>query len=397
MAKNIFCLSAGHSCYFYRRMQFKDIPGQKAAKEGVLKMWNSNHFPHALMLTGNEGTGGLPMALAIAQYIFCENKTPEDSCGTCPGCQKVKKLEHADLHLSFPTISPKPGTKAMSKYYIQDFREFVKQTPFSSTYDWLQFINAENKQGNITAEECREMIETLNLMSYEGGPKVQVIWRPEYLGKEGNILLKLIEEPPANTYMIFVAEQTEDILATILSRTQIVRLAPIAPNDIAAMLQAKGLADEKRSMQIGYMANGSYDEAIKLLQHAGNDLFPEVKSWFNALFTNNGVAITKFAEQWSKSGREQQKNFLHYIIQLLEQAIRVRYLPQHPPALPPEEADFVQKLAGMNVHVETFNRMVKELTDTIYYIERNAHSKTQLQAVSIRLVYAINNRVMPVL
>lgn len=378
-------------------MLFADIPGQRAAKEGMLNMWKSNHFPHALMLAGNEGTGGLPMALALARYIFCENKQEYDACGQCPSCSKVQKLEHADLHLSFPTVSPKPGTKAMSKYYMQEFRDFVKQTPFNSTYDWLQFIDAENKQGNITAEECREMIDTLNLRSYEGGAKVHIIWRPEYLGKEGNILLKLIEEPPAETYLILVAEDTDDILATILSRTQMVRLAPIPAADIAAILQKRNLADESKALQIGHMADGSYAEALRLLQHTGNDLFQEVRSWFNALFTNNGLAITKFADQWSKAGREQQKNFLHYIVQLLEQTIRTRYLPQHPPALPPAEAEFVQKLAAMNIGLETINSMVKELTDTIYYIERNAHSKTQLHVLSIRLVYIITGRALPVL
>lgn len=378
-------------------MLFADIPGQKTAKQGLLGMWQNNHFPHALLLAGNEGVGGLPMALALARYIFCEDKQAEDACGLCSSCSKVQRLEHADLHLAFPTISPKPGTKAMSKYYMQDFREYVKQTPYSSAYDWLQFINAENKQGNITAEECREIIDTLNLKSYEGGAKVQIIWRPEYLGKEGNILLKLIEEPPADTYLILVAEQTEDILATILSRTQIVRLAPIGAADMAAVLSKKALADDKRALQIGHMANGSYAEALRLLQHAENDLFPEVRNWFNALFTNNGLAITKFADTWSKAGREQQKNFLQYIVQLLEQTLRMRFLPEYPPVLPDGEADFVRKLAGMNISHETINQLVKEITDTTYYIERNAHSKTQLHVLSVKMVYIITNRQLPVL
>lgn len=153
-------------------------------------MWQRDVFPHALMLIGSEGTGGLPMALALAQYVFCENKSATDSCGHCPNCGKVAKLEHADLHLSFPSIPPKPGSKALSKHFHKQFRDFVQQTPYGTTYDWLQFINAENKQGNITAEECRDIIDMLNLKSYEGGSKVQIIWRPEYLGKEGNILLK---------------------------------------------------------------------------------------------------------------------------------------------------------------------------------------------------------------
>ncbi len=376
-------------------MLLSDIVGQDRTKSGLVHMWDNAHFPHALLLVGNEGTGGLPLALALAQYFFCEQKHNNDSCGICSGCRKASRLEHAELHISFPSIPPKPGTKAMSKHYMPDFREFIAQTPYGTTYDWLQFINAENKQGNITAEECREMIDTLNLKSYEGGKKVQLIWRPEYLGKEGNILLKLIEEPPADTIMIFIAEETESVLPTILSRTQIVRLPPLGINDIANALVKRAQTDSKKAMQIATMANGSYTEALRLLQHTQNDLFPDVRNWFNALFTRNGVAVAKFSEDWSKAGREQQKNFLHYIIQLLEQAIRVRYMPAHSPALPAEEAQFVQKLAGMSLPLEVFGNIVEEISKTIYYIERNAHSKTQLHALSVKVMYIIQNRVLP--
>ncbi|RYE21607.1 MAG: hypothetical protein EOP51_15235 [Sphingobacteriales bacterium] len=378
-------------------MLLSEVVGQQQTKNALVHMWDSSHFPHALLLVGNEGTGGLPLALALAQYIYCENKQNGDSCGACPGCRKAGRLEHADLHMSFPSIPPKPGIKAMSKHFLGDFREFIAQTPYGTTYDWLQFINAENKQGNITAEECREIIDSLNLKSYEGGKKVQLIWRPEYLGKEGNILLKLIEEPPADTIMIFIAEETESVLATILSRTQIVRLAPIGVNDLAAALVNRSLADDKKAMQVATMANGSYTEALRLLQHAQNDLFPDVRNWFNALFTRNGVAVAKFSEDWSKAGREQQKNFLHYIIQLLEQAVRVRYMPGHTPSLPAEEAQFVQKLAAMPLPLEVFGNMVEEISKTIYYIERNAHSKTQLHTLSIKVMYIVQNRPLPVL
>ena len=377
-------------------MTFKDVVGQQAAKDGLLKMWDKNVFPHALMITGAEGTGGLPMALALAQYIFCENKTTTDSCGKCAGCSKAAKLEHADLHISFPSIPPKSGTKAMSRYYIQEFREFVQQSPYGTTYDWLQHIEAENKQGNITADECREIIDVLNLKSYEGGRKVLLMWRPEYLGKEGNILLKLIEEPPQDTIMIFVAEDTEDILQTIKSRTQEVRLAPIAAGDIALALTTRSLTDPVRASQVAHIALGNYTEALKLVRQADNDLFPEVRGLFNALFTNNGIAITKWVDEWSKAGREQQKNILQYIIQLLEQAIRVRYNPQAATSLPESEGQFVQKLAGTNISFENFGKMVDTISETSFFIERNAHGKTQLHTLAIKLQHIIQNKLLPV-
>ncbi len=378
-------------------MLFSNVVGQQPAKQGLLKMWHNNVLPHAILITGAEGTGGLSMALALAQYIFCENRGETDSCGKCAGCGKAIKLEHADLHMSFPSIPPsKSGSKAMSRHYIQEFREFIQQSPYGTTYDWLQHINAENKQGNITAEECREIIDVLNLKSYEGGRKVLIMWRPEYLGKEGNILLKLIEEPPADTVLIFVAENQEDILQTIRSRTQEIRLAPIGPAEIAEALSTRSLADPKTASQIAHIAMGSYTEALRLVRQTDNDLFPEVRQLFNSLFTNNGVGISKFADEWSKSGREQQKNFLHYIIQLLEQAIRVRYRPEAPVSLPEAEAQFVKKLAAANISFEGFGEMVKEISETIFYIERNAHSKTQLHALGIRLRHIIHNIAVPV-
>lgn len=373
-------------------MLFSNVVGQKAAKDGLSKMWHNNVLPHALLITGAEGTGGLPLGLALAQFIFCENKGEFDSCGKCAGCSKAAKLEHADMHISFPSIAPKSGTKAMSRFYIQEFREFIQQSPYGTTYDWLQHINAENKQGNITAEECREIINILNLKSYEGGKKALIMWRPEYLGKEGNILLKLIEEPPADTILILIAENTEDILPTIRSRTQEVKLAPISPADIAEALATRSLTDPKRAAQIAHIAMGSYTEALRLVRHTDNDLYPEVRQLFNALFTNNGLAIARLVEEWSKAGREQQKNFLSYVIQLLEQAIRVRYKPGTPVSLPEGEAQFVKKLSGTNISFEGLGQMVNAISDTSFYIERNAHSKTQLHALAIRLQHIIHNK-----
>lgn len=366
-------------------MQFREIVGQTAIKKGFLRVWESGQLPHALLIAGREGTGGLPFALAVAQYVFCNNRTAEDACGLCAGCRKARKLEHADLHLSFPSIAPKPNTKALSRYYLQAFREFVAQTPYGSSYDWLQFIGAENKQGNITAEECRNIIETLNLKSYEGGMKVQLIWRPEYLGKEGNILLKMIEEPPPDTLILLVAEDPEALLPTILSRTQMLRLAPVGEHDIAAALVGHNLADERKAMQIAHIASGSYAEALRLIQHTENDLFPDVRRWFNALFTGNNPELSKLAEEWAKNGREQQKNMLHYVIQLLGQTIRTRFIPGAVPALPDEEAQFVHKLAAMPLAFEVLEQMIHAVTETIHHIERNAHSRAQLHALSIRL------------
>ncbi len=376
-------------------MLLKQVVGQAKAKQQLIQMWEDNRLPHALLLVGAEGQGGLPLAHAFIQFIFCKNKSATDACGVCDACTRIAKLEHPDVHFSFPSIVPKPNTKVMSKHFIKQFREYLLHQPYGTTYDWLQFINAENKQGNLSADECREIIDVLNLKSYEGAMKVQVIWRPEYLGKEGNILLKLIEEPPADTYLILVAEELDSILPTILSRTQLVKLTPIAVGEIASALTAQNLADSNRSMQIAQMSGGSYTEALALLAHTENDLFPEVKHFFNIVFTNNRREISKFVDTWAKAGREEQKYFLHYIIQLIGQAIRMSYVPTEPLKLPPADAEFVSKLAAKRLSVESLHSMVKLLSDTSYHIERNAHGKTQLHALCIKMVYLVNGTRVP--
>lgn len=353
-------------------------------------MWEQNHLPHALLILGNEGTGGLALTVAFVQFLFCANKKGGEACGECAECSKISKFEHPDVHLSFPSISPKPGAKALSKYFIQEFREFFAQTPYGTTFDWLQHINAENKQGNIPAEECRSIIETLNLKSYEGNIKVQIIWRPEYLDKEGNILLKLIEEPPADTFLFLVAENTEEILPTILSRTQTVRLTPIDAADIAAGLTDRSLADSRKASQVAHLSGGSFTQALRLLHETGHDIFPDVRNFFNIVFTNNRLGISKFVEDWAKSGREQQKNLLHYIIQLLEHAVRMQYIGTDKINLPDEEVDFLRKLAARNLSIQTINDMVDALSKAIYHIERNAHGKTQLHALCIRMAFLAN-------
>lgn len=370
-------------------MLFADVIGQDAAKSHLLGMWHQNHLPHALLICGPEGTGGLPLALALAQFLLCTNKSNTDACGYCPNCNKISKLEHADVHFSFPSIKPEKKKDVLSDHYIKAFREFILDQPYDTLFNWLQYIQAENKQGNISADECRAIIEKLNLKSYEGGKKIMIIWRPEFLGKEGNMLLKLIEEPPLDTLIILVAESTEELLPTILSRVQLIKLPPIKAIILAQALIQKG-ANEKRAQQVARISEGSYTEALHILSEEENDLFPQARNWFNLLFTNNGIGLVKFSDDLSKSGREQQKNLLHYVIHLLESTLKQRFT--HNCNLADEELNFVQKLAATHLSFETINMMIDEIGKTSYHIQRNASSKLQVLALCIKMMSAIQNK-----
>ena len=169
-----------------------------------------------------------------------------DACGVCASCVKAQQLIHPDIHFSYPVIPKKTGDKPLSVDFISEWREFIAQYPYGNIYDWLQFIGAENKQGNITAYECNDIIRKLSLKSFESGYKILIMWMPEYLGNEGNKLLKLIEEPPPNTLFILVAENESMILPTIISRTQLIKIPSLEKKDIetALMERAKISADQ---------------------------------------------------------------------------------------------------------------------------------------------------------
>ena len=343
------------------------------------------------MISGQEGGGTLPMAVALAQYLLCENPTQTDSCGQCPSCQKSYKLEHPDWRLCFPSIAPKPGSKANSKAFFSDFRTFFKTQPYASTFDWLQHIKAENKQGNITAEECRELIDELNLKSFEGGSKILMMWRPEFLGKEGNILLKMIEEPPANTFIIFACENPDEVLPTIRSRVQLYRLPPISPKDIAEELVRQNLTDEVKALQIGQLAKGSFQTALQLLSSDEHDYFPMVLDIFNAVFSNKGLMVVKNVEEFSKLGREAQRNFLNFVNQLIAYSIQWKYTQNSDFAINHHELDFVKKLSKVPLTISQYQQMTGEVDKTNYLIERNGNAKIQMMALLLRLNDVINN------
>jgi DNA polymerase-3 subunit delta' len=372
-------------------MQFRDVIGQQDVKKHVAEMVSLNRLSHALLFTGREGSGALPLALAFAQYIICESPLGEDSCGVCHACKKSADLVHPDIHFSYPVIPKKPGDKPISTDYIGEWREFVNQFPYGNVYDWLQFIGAENKQGNITSQECNQIIHKLSLKSFESDFKILVMWMPEYLEKEGNKLLKLIEEPPANTIFILVAENESMVLPTIISRTQYVRVPPISVEAIEEQLIHKSKVTKEQARQIASVSGGNFRESLQILQHAGEDWQSLLRDWLNAIMKSGPVAQVKWIEEMSKQGREKQKQFLRYFNHLLSQAIKMQVMDGDKLPFPENERDFALRLNKM-AGIEQQQAMIEELDKASYYIERNANAKMLFHALTIRLYHIIADK-----
>jgi DNA polymerase III subunit delta' len=391
-------------------MQFSEVIGHKEVKEQLVQMVQQNRLSHSLLFLGKEGAGGLPLALAFAQYIICssskanessgglfgaeptdDKQTLTDSCGVCASCQKANKLIHPDIHFSYPVIAKKSGEKPIATDFINQWREFIEKQPYSNEFDWLQFIGAENKQGNITAAECNDINRKLSFKAFEGQYKILVMWMPEQLGKEGNKLLKLIEEPPPDTIFIFVAENDEAILPTILSRTQLVKIPAYSNKEIADALLYKANVAEEKARQIAGICEGNYREALLMLQHAEEDWQEIARQWLSHIVRQKVAEQVKWVEDISKLGREKQKQFLGYFIHLIEQAVRISVIDEAAISslnIPHNEMDFGLRLNKIST-IEGKEAMINELNKYIYYIERNAHPKLLFHALSIRLSYII--------
>ena len=389
-------------------MRFSDVIGQASVKESLTGMVKANRLSHALIFLAKDGTGGLPLALAMAQYLVCEkvnnNTTPEtslfgeaepvvipdDACGKCPACLKAADMVHPDIHYSYPVIPRKSGDKPVATDYIKEWREFVPIHPYGDVYDWLQFIGAENKQGNITAHECNDIIRKLNLKSFESTYKILLMWMPEYLGNEGNKLLKLIEEPPANTLFILVARDESKILPTILSRTQLVRIPMLSVKELTQALITRAGASPEAANQAASTAEGSYREAMLSMQHAGADWQEMVRSWLNATLRTGPADQVKWVAEAAALGREKQKQLLRYFNHLLEQSIHLQILGKEHMQLPQAESDFAERINKIAT-LDQQQALLKVLDDAVYHIERNANAKILFQALTIRIYHIVKD------
>lgn len=388
-------------------------------------MISRNRLSHALLFLGKEGSGALSMAMAFAQYITCENtgintgrfksavaepslfgdeppvetivsdEPVADSCGTCSACIKAAQLIHPDIHFSYPVITQKSGDKPVSTDFIVQWREFISENPYGNTFDWLQHIGAENKQGNITAHECADIIRKMSLKSFESAYKVLIMWMPEMLGKEGNKLLKLIEEPPPGTLFILVAENDSLILPTILSRTQLIKVPLLSSSDIESALETRENIDHAKASQIAAISEGNYHEALQQLEHADDDWELLLRDWMNCIFKWSPAAQVKWIDEVSKIGREKQKQFLKYFTHLLQQAIRIRLTGSDDSTNANQQPsgfhDFAVKLNKI-CSIGQQQAIAEELDRYAYYIERNANAKMLFHALTIRIYHIISNK-----
>lgn len=369
-----------------QNLKFSDIHGHAQLKNNLVSVIRQGRIPHAQMIISREGSGALPIALAYAQYASCLDRQESDSCGTCSSCVKYAQLVHPDLHLSFPIF----GSTETCDDFIQDFRTAFIANPMITLNDWLRSIDGENKKPNINIKECRNIMKKLSLRPYESEFKVLVMWLPEYLGKEGNVLLKLLEEPPQNTLFLLVTENQDQILTTIISRTQFIKVPIYTQEEISLYLADKQLANSDVSRNVALMAEGNLSKAIRLAGEMENTQFEGFRLWLLDCYNGNIGKIISEMDQYADKGKEGLKMFLLYGIQMVRSALLIQHQSLEN-KLTANEIEFVTKLSKL-IHLANTREIYQAMNQAIFEIDRNGSTKLILINLSLKLKYSLRQK-----
>ena len=370
-------------------MLFKEVVGHSDLKKKLVEDVREKKVSHAHLFLGNLGFGGLPLALAFTQYLLCENKQENDSCGECSACKKVDKLEHPDLHFTFPTAQALTKT---SNSMFTDWKKCVLENPYFGLSDWIEASDPKGRKPIISVHQSMEIIKSLSLKSFDGGYKVSIIWMAEEMNQScANKLLKIIEEPPKNTIFILIAELEDMILPTILSRTQILKIKPLEEEAIGRYLKEKSNIDEELIKSITSRSQGDLAMAIELLNSGESEnnnctLFIEL---MRVSFQKNVLSMMNWAEQMSKLGRAQQKYFIKYALYMVRQSLIQNYTEGQLSKTSPEEAQFLSKFAKFITgnNVMQFNKL---FNDAHYNIERNAYGRLTFTNITFEVMRYIH-------
>lgn len=361
-------------------MQFKYVAGQTVLKQKLTAMAATGRVPHAQLVLGPSGAGNLPIALALAAHLLCKSPLADDSCGECDSCRKMLTYTHPDLHFTFPFPSSM-GDTCVDLY--PQWRKALQADPYLNYESWMRQLNSENKQGNIPIDECHAIIRNLSMKAYESRYKILLLWLPEYLGKEGNVLLKFLEEPPPDTLFLLVCSQPDKLLTTIISRTQLIRVPPIEESDLGHYLSEKMGVSTEEAARYAMMSGGDLIKAGELASNTDSPYLEPFRQWMLYCYKKNLFQASKWTEEISGKGREHIKGLLLYGIEIMRAVAVMEFLGERN-GLNANEKEFVTKL-GKLMTPKKITGIFEVLDSAIYEVERNGNVKMIFTDLSFKI------------
>ena len=370
-------------------MKFQDIPGLKDAKKILTEAVKSNHTAHAQLFVGAEGALNLPLALAYATYLHCENKG-DDSCGLCAGCSKNSKFVHPDTHFVFPLSNVK-GEKDEDRQdrlkadILKSWRAFLAEQPFGNLDDWCSFYGGENKLSIISKDASREIIKTLSLKPFESNNKVMIIWQPETMHPAAaNGILKILEEPSPNTYFILVTNAADQLMPTIISRTQIVTIPLLSDEELESHLKEKHGVEDNTARKAVQLADGNINHALKLIGQEQDNSSGFFSEWMRACFAHKYAALVHMAEEYHGLDKLTQKNVISYSINMMRETLLLNSGAEVINRTRGEEREFVERFSKV-LDVHKIERSFQLLNDAGFHLERNGSAKMIFMDLSLKM------------
>lgn len=373
-------------------MRFKDIPGLAVVKQRLVQSVQSNKMAHAQLIAGKPGALNLPLALAYANFILCENRGNDDACGQCAACTKNNKYIHPDLHFVFPLSNLKNDKDAdrFKAEITKSWRAFLLEQPFGNLDDWTNFYGGENKQALISRDESREIIKTLSLKSFESPYKIMIIWQPEYMhGSAANGILKILEEPPQHTFFLLVTNAADRLLSTIISRTQLIQVPLLNDDDMDAYLQSNTALKESERRNIIQIADGNLNLAMQLTEEEetiNQDFFSH---WMRACFKKNYAELVQMADDFHQFDKLNQRNILFYSIGMMRESLLFIAGSASISRSRGGELKFIQDFSKV-LDILKIDKSQQLMSDASYYLERNGSAKMIFLNLSLQLSELLN-------
>ena len=380
-------------------MYFKDVLGQEKLKMLLMQSVREGTVPHAQLFFGPRGSANLALALAFAQYVACANKQQYDACGTCSSCVKHLKFVHPDLHFVFPVATTSNvKTKPVSKNFLSEWRSLLDENPYFSLFDWLKQIGVGNKQGIISVEESSHILKDLSLKPYESETRIMLIWMPEKMNiQAANKLLKIIEEPPQKTLFLLVTESTENMLTTVLSRTQLLKVPRHSDEEVLNYLMNRGV-EQVRARMISNLVDGNINDALQLVEYVEDseqnalNFVQWVRLCFSALQVKDINKLVQWSEMMAKLGRESQKSFLLFASNVMRDALMKNYGVEKMMKMNVSGHNFTMEKFAPFIHADNCMEIISELNLAQLHIERNANPKILFLDTSFKIARLLHKK-----
>lgn len=373
-------------------MKFSEIPGLPDIKTRLIDSVKNNHIAHAQLFLGKTGALNLPLALAYATYLHCQNRGETDACGTCPACVKSLKHIHPDTNFVFPfrSILKTEEAERVKAETLKQWRSFLLNQPFDGVGDWINVYEGDDKPASISVDTSREIIRTLSLKPFESKFKIMIIWQPEMMhASASNGILKILEEPPVNTIFLLVSNAAEQLLPTVISRTQQIYIPLLGDTDVDLFLKSKPEISESRRQEIVQLAEGNVSLALKLLDSEENHFSEHFADWMRSCYKHDYARLLGFSEEFHELDRLNQKNLLQYGSGMIRETLLHSSGAQAISRIKSGETKFVTDFSKI-MSVDKIDKVNQLLTDAQYHLDRNGSAKMIFLDLSLTISKTIN-------